>query len=72
MLKAEKERRENAESLYENLQNEMIVLNSDTEGIQAAAKFSEEARQEEIAAIKVKHHEEMVSMEHIWRGRLTE
>ncbi len=67
-MKEEKEKRTDAENEIKNLQVEISNLKASTEGIQTAAKVSEETRQEEIAELKVKHHEEMVSMEHIWRG----
>ena len=67
-LKDEVSRREDAESRVVILEAEVKSLTSNIEGIQIAAKLSEEARQEELAAIKVKHVEEVTSMEHIWRG----
>ena len=67
-LKGEISRRENAEERIVGLEAEIKSLKSNIEGIQIAAKLSEEARQEDIAALKVKHVEEVTSMEHIWRG----
>ena len=67
-LKGEISRRENAEERIVGLEAEIKSLKSNMEGVQIAAKLSEEARQEDIAALKVKHVEEVTSMEHIWRG----
>jgi len=71
-LKDEVSRREDAESRVVILEAEVKSLTSNIEGIQIAAKLSEEARQEELAAIKVKHVEEVTSMEHIWREAVRE
>ena len=69
-LKDEISKRERAEAKVATLEEEIANLKSNTEGIQIAAKLSEEARQEEVASLKVKHVEEVTSMEHIWRGML--
>lgn len=51
-----------------NLAKQINDLKSENEGIRAAAQLSEESKEEEFIALKVKHQEEIASLQHIWQG----
>ena len=54
----------------EDLKRKVEAVGGDNEGILVAAKLSDEAKQEEFVALKVKHQEEIASLQHIWQGML--
>ena len=63
---------EGAVQRVKDLEEEIASLRANVESVQTAAKLSYETRDEELAAMKVKHVEELASMEHIWKGNAIE
>ncbi|XP_065055312.1 rab GTPase-binding effector protein 1-like isoform X2 [Rhopilema esculentum] len=71
-LKEEKLKSESAVQRVKDLEEEIASLRASVESVQTAAKLSYETRDEELAAMKVKHVEELASMEHIWKEAVNE
>ncbi|XP_057295276.1 rab GTPase-binding effector protein 1-like isoform X4 [Hydractinia symbiolongicarpus] len=67
LLKSEKALTSQLELQVTNLAKQINDLKSENEGIRAAAQLSEESKEEEFVALKVKHQEEIASLQHIWQ-----
>lgn len=66
-LNNEKETSRQLEIQVKELTRQIDSVRSENEGVQIAAKISEEAKQEEYANLDAKHQEELASMQHIWK-----